>query len=279
MSLSGYEGNRARFTGFAAAYDRYRHRPPEVLAGLLCRYAGVRRPELVVDLGCATGPSTRFWAPRAARVVGVDPVGEMIECARAVTPEANVEYRLGYGHETGLPEALADIVTCSQSFHWMEPESTLAEVARVLRPGGVFAAYHYRMNPATGIVELDAATDATAEHVCRLEAEHGLKKATRFFGKAGHTQALRDSGAFAFVNEVTLHQEGTTSAERLVGGFETFGALQTLRRMGVGDDELGLTELRAVAERHLGEGAVPTHVSYQVSLGVRPSTDPESVAR
>ena len=39
--------------------------------------------------------------------------------------------------------ASADIVTCSQSFHWMEPEPTLAEIARILRPGGVFAAYDY----------------------------------------------------------------------------------------------------------------------------------------
>jgi len=44
---------------------------------------------------------------------------------------------------TDLPDGCADIVTCSQSLHWMVPESTFAEVARILRPGGVFATYDY----------------------------------------------------------------------------------------------------------------------------------------
>ena len=38
-------------------------------------------------------------------------------------------------HATGLDEGSADIVTCSQSLQWMAPEPTLAEIARILRPG------------------------------------------------------------------------------------------------------------------------------------------------
>ena len=40
--------------------------------------------------------------------------------------------RQGYAHATGLPDAFADVVVCSQSFHWMEPESTLQEIGRIL---------------------------------------------------------------------------------------------------------------------------------------------------
>jgi SAM-dependent methyltransferase len=47
-------------------------------------------------------------------------------------------------HRPRTPQALVDaLVTCSQSLHWMEPEPTFAEVARILRRGGVFAAYDY----------------------------------------------------------------------------------------------------------------------------------------
>lgn len=279
MARSEYEGNRERFSGFAEAYDRYRYRPPKVLADLLCRYAGLRHPDLVVDLGCATGPSTRFWADRAARVVGVDPVEEMLATARAATRAENVEYRLGYGHETRIPDACADIVTCSQSFHWMEPQSTMAEVVRILRPGGVFAAYHYRMIAATGIAALDAAAEETSEIVGRLERRHDLKRETRFFGKAGYTAAVRDAGVFALVKEVTLHREDTTSAERLVGVLETLGAVQSLRKLGIDDDELGLTRLRAVAAEHLGEETAPIHVSYLGSIGVLPGAPAPEVRR
>jgi SAM-dependent methyltransferase len=57
-----------RFTGFAGLYDDNRPRPPEVLGALLPRIARTQRPDLVVDLGCGTGLSTRFWADRAERV-------------------------------------------------------------------------------------------------------------------------------------------------------------------------------------------------------------------
>jgi len=66
-----FAANIARFTGFADVYDAYRPRPPAVLADVLCALAGVVRPALVVDLGCGTGSSTRYWAERAGQVVGV----------------------------------------------------------------------------------------------------------------------------------------------------------------------------------------------------------------
>lgn len=52
----------------------------------------------------------------------------------------NVNYRDAFSDATGLANNCADIVTISQALHWMEPESTFGEVARILRPGSVIAA-------------------------------------------------------------------------------------------------------------------------------------------
>src|SRR2546421_671540 len=60
---------------------------------------------------------------------------------------ANVSYQYGFSHNTDLLDRCADIVTCSQSLHWMEPESTFAEVNRILRSGGIFAAYQFDKIP------------------------------------------------------------------------------------------------------------------------------------
>src|SRR6266545_4264909 len=117
MRGSGY----AR-TGFAAGYDSHRPSPPPALLDLLCLEAQVERPALVVDLGSGTGLSTRAWADRAHEVVGVEASPEMREQAEAATSAVNVRFVQAYAHETGLPDAAADVVTCSQSFHWMEPE-------------------------------------------------------------------------------------------------------------------------------------------------------------
>jgi ubiquinone/menaquinone biosynthesis C-methylase UbiE len=50
-------------------------------------------------------------------------------------------------HTLGLRDASVDIVTCSQAFHWMEPDPAFAEAARILYPAGVFAAYDYDVSP------------------------------------------------------------------------------------------------------------------------------------
>src|SRR3954451_9435306 len=135
IDASGYDRE-----GFASRYDRYRPRPPRPLLAVLCRYARVERPALVVDLGCGTGLSTRVWSGVAERAIGVEPNSAMLAAA---PPEPGVEYREAFAQDTGLGDGCADIVTCSQSLHWMDPEPTFAEAARIMRTGGVFAAYDY----------------------------------------------------------------------------------------------------------------------------------------
>src|SRR4051794_40464177 len=110
IERSGYD--RA---GFAARYDRYRPRPPRALLDVLCRYARVDRPAVVVDLGCGTGLSTRAWSGVAGRAIGVEPNPAMLAAA---APAPGVEYREAFAQATGLDGACADIVTCSQSLHW-----------------------------------------------------------------------------------------------------------------------------------------------------------------
>src|SRR5215212_11882315 len=94
IATSGYDR-----TGFAAHYDSYRPRPPRELLDVLCRYARVERPALVVDLGCGTGLSTRAWAGVAERAIGVEPNAAMLAAAE---PAAGVEFRRAFAQETGI---------------------------------------------------------------------------------------------------------------------------------------------------------------------------------
>jgi SAM-dependent methyltransferase len=145
--------------GFADVYDRYRPSPPSEVLDVLTVVAGVERPGLVVDLGCGTGLATRAWAERVDEVIGVEPNPRMLERARAATEQSNVRYVEAFGAETRLPDGRADLVTSFQSFHWMEPQPVLAEAARILRDGGVFAACDYDVPPFVE-PEVDAAFSA-----------------------------------------------------------------------------------------------------------------------
>ena len=163
-----FQANIKRFTGFALVYNAYRPEPPAVLLDILTQLARVDRPELVVDIGCGTGLSTRIWSERANQVIGVDPSTDMLDHAREVPTPENVSYRKGLSNQTGLPDGCADIVTCSQSLHWMEPDTTFAEAHRLLRTGGAFAAYDYDQPPKTSNWEADKACIQLAERMSAL---------------------------------------------------------------------------------------------------------------
>ncbi len=121
---SDFASNIARFTGFAKLYDESRPHPPPVLLDLLSRLAEVATPNLVVDLGCGTGLSSRFWSSRAQQVIGIEPTDDMRHQAELQTTATNVSYLSGFSHRSGLLDSCADIVTCSQSLHWMDPQPT-----------------------------------------------------------------------------------------------------------------------------------------------------------
>ena len=112
---------------FVARYDELRPKPPPDLFELLASLAPRQPAGLIVDLGAGTGISTVPWSTWAARVVGIELNPEMARQARRAQ---NVSYVNASASETGLPDACADVITCAQSFHWMEPESTIAEIAR-----------------------------------------------------------------------------------------------------------------------------------------------------
>jgi ubiquinone/menaquinone biosynthesis C-methylase UbiE len=245
--------------GFAQHYDRYRPAPPAVLLDVLCRAAGIERPKLVVDLGCGTGLSTRVWAERAGEVVGVEPQAPMRDQAEDATTAANVRYRATFADATGLPDARADVVTCSQSFHWMEPVATLAEAARILRPGGVFAAYDYDVPPFVH-PEVDAAFERYLRLRRAARRRRGLQAGAMRWPKERHLERIRGSGHFRSAREIVLHGESYGGVERVVGAALSIGPVFE-------EVEAGIDELRTVAERALGDRVVPWLVPYRVRLG------------
>ncbi len=95
------------------------------------------------DIGCGTGTVSRWMAARMgaqARVDAIDIAPEQIEVARATASEAGagaIHYRVGSAYEPGLPEDAFDLVFCRLVLcHLNEPEKAVAEMARLLRPGG-----------------------------------------------------------------------------------------------------------------------------------------------
>jgi len=133
---------RDRFHAVAGDYARFRPGYPDAVVDRILEVAGLRppRPEAVVlDLGCGTGISSRAFAARGLRVIGVDPNSSMLAEARA--RGGGPEYREGEAEGTGLPAGCADLVVAAQCFHWVDRDRSVAEIRRVLRPGGWAAVF------------------------------------------------------------------------------------------------------------------------------------------
>jgi SAM-dependent methyltransferase len=261
IDTSGYER-----PGFAARYDRFRPRPPLALLQLLCRYARRERPQLVVDLGCGTGLSTRAWSGTAERVVGIEPNPAMLAVADQ-DQAPSVEYREAYAHATGLADGGADIVTTSQSLHWMEPGPTFAEAARILRPGGVFAAYDYDWPPVVE-AEVDEAFIAYQVRRAEARARRGLQRGADRWAKHEHLDRMRESGRFRFCREVVLHSLEDGDAERVGGFAHSLGLPVADPDDPELEQELRLDELAGVAREVLGDRTVPFLFGYRVRIGV-----------
>lgn len=218
--------NADRFLGFADVYDSARPSVPRKCVELLTRYLG-RVPDRVVDLGSGTGLSTRAWQGACGEAVGVEPSPDMIAQARRRGGQG-LRFVEGYAHNTGLPDECADIVVCSQSFHWMEPVSTLNEVNRILVPGGLFATVDCDWPPVYS-VKVEMAYRDLFDKVRELESTlPGVRDSFRRFDKSHHLENIRSSGHFRYTRELVLLSKESFTPERYIGLAMSQGSLQTI---------------------------------------------------
>ena len=121
------------FDRAAAEYERGRPGwPPEVLELL-----PLAVDSTVLDIGAGTGKLTRVLAARYAHVIALEPLDEMRAILEQRVPEA--EALAGVAEAIPLGDASVDGVFTGQAFHWFANEVALAEIARVLKSGGVLA--------------------------------------------------------------------------------------------------------------------------------------------
>ena len=115
-------------------------------AQALVDFAAPRESDAVLDVGCGTGAAARFAAKRVGprgRVAGVDVNAGMIGVARSlpVGEGAAIEWFEGGAHELPFGEGEFSLALCAQTLQFLEaPSQALAEMSRVVEPGGRIAA-------------------------------------------------------------------------------------------------------------------------------------------
>ena len=101
--------------------------------------------EVVLDIGCGSGAAVRAIAKNLAtgQVTGIDPTTKMIEIASVLTADENLVHNVSFfiadAERIPAEDESCDVVLAANSInHWVDVNSGLNEVLRILKPSGRF---------------------------------------------------------------------------------------------------------------------------------------------
>lgn len=126
---------------FASVAQHYANSRPSYPAALFDWLAGQSAGhDLAWDCGAGSGQASVELGRHFQRVLATDASAAQI--AQAVV-HPRVDYRVAPAESSGLADHCADLVVVAQALHWFDLDRFYAEVVRVLKPGGLIAAWSY----------------------------------------------------------------------------------------------------------------------------------------
>ena len=264
MDLSEQMKQRSRsFDAWALEYDRFRPSYPQSLFDYIAERLSLPTETHVADVGAGTGKAARAMARRGWQVVAVEPGEGMLDVlrARALAEGLPIDARLAAAEGTGLPDASVDLVTAAQAFHWFDKPRAVAEMARIIRPGGGVAVFwNARADDRSEF--LAAYTDLMAryipdDHVDRRER-----------GREGTARGDLSAGdLFEVDDRVEIQHSLEMNAERFIG--YAFTASYTRLFIDERAQERLRADLAVLISTHFGDGRVLVPYDVDLHVGLR----------
>lgn len=146
------------------AYEAYVGRWSRPVAQAFVRRLGVPAGREWLDVGCGTGALTETVLAMTdpARVTGVDRSEAFVDLARARIGDVRATFQVGDAQLLPLPDHGVDVAVSGLVLNFVpDPPQAVAEIMRVLRPGGVAAAYVW--DYAEGMAMMRHFWDAAAD--------------------------------------------------------------------------------------------------------------------
>ncbi len=238
------------FSAGASGYARYRPRYPEALFAYLASICPEQ--ELAWDCGTGNGQAALGLAAHFARVVATDASADQLAQAPM---HPRVAYRVAPATQSALADGVADLVTVAQALHWFDLDGFYAEVQRVLKPGGVLAAWTYnklRASPAVDAVIARFYADVVGPY---------------WPPERRYVQAAYRTLAFPFeeIDAPAFHIDHRWRLADLLGYLGTWSATQRYRQAGGADP---IDEVRDELARAWGAPEAPRNVRWRLHLRV-----------
>ena len=261
------------FGAVASAYERFRPGPPAIAIDWMLPSGAL----VVVDLAAGTGAMTRDLVGRVGSVIAIEPDDRM----RAVLAEnlPAVDARKGTGESMPLADSSVDAVLAASSWHWMDADRALREVARVLRPGGVLGVVWAGPDPdgpfllqaQSLLSEMSSNRDANVDSFAGADLGADVLDVEN---RVETVLAIPDDTPFTQPEHQTWTWDVALTADDLIGLLGTFSWIITMpddRRAFV------ISEARRILRDGLGvSGDVKVDVQYRCEAWRTRSTNHEN---
>ena len=211
----------------------------DVEAAALDRLMGSERSGLLFDLGCGHGRFLRWLAPRAERLLGLDRSGRLLQVAAgslAADPlPVPCGLLFGSAQELPLADASVDRITCVRVLqHLPDQDRALAEVRRVLKPGGTLILVQYNWASPHGLIR-----------AAKLPVKAALRRLIRLAGREpAFDEPTRWTSSGALRRQV---EAAGLAVERVTGAW--LFPLQYCRSRGSNDAWPGFLQLALALEK------------------------------
>lgn len=156
---------------------------------------GAAAEGVVLELGIGSGLNLPFYGPGVRAVIGVDPSPALLALARARGAAGNLALDLREGAAERLPVADGSVDTVVSTWTLCsvaDPRAALAEVRRVLRPGGRLVFAEHGLAPDAGVARLQRGLTPCWRHItggCHLD-----RRVDAALGAAGFRIAALETG-------------------------------------------------------------------------------------
>jgi SAM-dependent methyltransferase len=242
-----------RFADVADAYERGRPEYAPAVVGAIAAELGIPPAAPVLDLAAGTGKLTRALLGIGLDVLAVEPQSSLREVLAANVGSERV--REGTAEAIPLPDVSVAAVTVADAFHWFDHTLALAEIKRVLRPGGGLAVL-------ANVPDWGGAS--WAHEVGTLMA--GLRPEHPHYDGPSWQDALRATDGWTGPREIRLTTLQPTSPERLLDYLESVSwvaALPEDRRAET------LTQIAAIVSAGETPAELPVHVVIGLAAPAR----------
>jgi SAM-dependent methyltransferase len=237
-----------RFASVADVYDRGRPDYPPAAVGALAAELGLAPGAPVLDLAAGTGKLSRALLAGGLDVVAVEPLAELRGLLAGQLGAERVQH--GTAEAIPLADASVDAVTVADAFHWFDRERALAEIRRVLRPGGGLAV----------VSVVPDWTGATWAHelgtiVARNRPEHP------HFDGPSWQESVREAGGWREPREVRVTASQPADPERIV---DHMASMSWIAAMPDAEREAAIERMREL----VADGETPAEMPVHFIIGL-----------